>query len=112
MTQEQFNFLERFGAYLTRRGFQVSKSLYEAEAIADAELFGTLSVVCRFAWKWQGAYSSVLLQIQIGTLMFERSLPTGLLMDYEVGGTEIITIMMRNLMQEVADKIALQLIQE
>ena len=106
MTQEQFNFLERFGAYLTRRGFQVSKSLYEAE------LFGTLSVVCRFAWKWQGAYSSVLLQIQIGTLMFERSLPTGLLMDYEVGGTEIITIMIRNLMQEVADKIALQLIQE
>jgi hypothetical protein len=33
-------------------------------------------------------------------------------MDYEVGGTEIITIMIRNLMQEVADKIALQLIQE
>lgn len=112
MTQEQFNFLERFGAYLTRRGFQVSKSLYEAEAIADAELFGTLSVVCRFAWKWQGAYSSVLLQIRIETLMLERSLPTALLMDYEGDGTEIITIVIRKLMQEVADKIALQLIQK
>lgn len=112
MIQEQINFLNRFEAYLANRGFRISKSMYEAEAIADAEIFGTLSVVCRFAWKWQGAYSSVLLQIRIETLMFERSLPTGLLMDYEVGGTEIITIMIRNLMQEVADKIALQLIQK
>lgn len=33
-------------------------------------------------------------------------------MDYEGTGTEIITIVIRNLMQEAADKIALQLIQK
>lgn len=111
MTQEQFNFLEGFAAYLTRRGFRVCKSLYDAEAVGEAMVFDSICVACRFSWQWQGARSSVCLSLQVGTVILKRCFLTAVLMDH-ADDVEILTMMIRSVMREAADKIAMSLIQK
>lgn len=109
MTQEQFNFLEGFGAYLTRRGFRVYKDMVGVSALSYSKINDT-HIACRIVWCWTDTRSSVFLVIKIGGHYVGRSLPTALLMDYEAGSTDLITKMIRDVMREFADQIVAKLI--
>lgn len=108
MTQEQFNFLKGFKTYLQNRGFQVSDTGEAAEAIARAELYGSIPVVCRFTWKWLGDAYSVQFQIQLGNIVLERNLLIALLMDYKAVGRDVFEGAIRNMTNALADEIVHQ----